>query len=114
MSLANLPKAISLIPEVPELANQNENFTRSSGAGVWRPNGNFDNSLANDEKRWSYDPLTGVPQGRVFSGQWTNQLKDPRDLTTGNWVDGASGTSVSRSEVGIDGQNNTASNVTRG
>lgn len=106
MSLADLQdyRAYSLLPSKYELENPLLNFSRSSGRKVWNPKGFTENVSAN-EMGYSWNPATGLYEGRPISGQFTNQVKDPRDMTTGNW--GGSVT-VTRDQVGIDGQLNTA------
>lgn len=87
MSLEDLQdyRAYSLLPSKYELENPLLNFSRSSARKVWTPQGVTENVTAN-EMGYSWNPATGLYEGRPISGQFTNEVLDPLDLSTSNWA----------------------------
>lgn len=88
--------------------HQAVSIVRNTKGSAWNPVGNNE-LIGSGRFRYNYNPVTGVPEGRVLMGSWTNEILDPRDMTTGNWSGAAT---VARDQVGIDGQSNTACTLT--
>lgn len=92
-----------------EAEHEAVDITRNNKGSAWDRIGNNE-LIAADKWRYNYNPDTGIFEGRAIMGQWTNEILDPRDMTTGNWSE--SGVSVARDAVGIDGNSNTANTLT--